>query len=396
MRDTYQTESTSSPRLSATGINMALYQQKPSRLWIWCGLAIFVHLLVLGLWALVIFLLLLFHIQFPMFDAQPKPRDTEFTLVDNTPVAKPRHKTRLRAEHDSRSGGKKVNQMNQLSQKSTGAPSKRQPTAPAAQPTPAPKKQAPARPTPRPQQAHQPTPRPAPPRPNPSPVKAAPSPTPAPAPRLPRPVKPSQTSPTPAPNPIAPTIRTPAPKNPSASASGPVVKTPSANSGGGSPSGGNPGPQMIAGNPSRGGSSSGGNPGSPGRSGGRSGGGGSSSYNQSGSPGGGGGADGIDAQADVDMGPYVNELQRRIKRNWAPPAEDRNKRVVVRFIITRSGGLQSVSITQSSGSQAADQAALAAVRLSAPFRQLPPGFRQSTVPVDFTFDYQVMNGARLR
>ena len=143
---------------------------------------------------------------------------------------------------------------------------------------------------------------------------------------------------------------------------------------------------MIAGNPSRGGG--GGSNGRP-SGGSRSGGGGNGSYNQNGSPGGGGGRNGIDAEEEPDFGPYIGELQRRIRRNWAPPVEDRSKRVVVYFHIARDGRLLSPQIAQSSGSPAADQAAIAAVRASAPFRSLPAAYRGSEIPVQFTFDFEV-------
>lgn len=111
-----------------------------------------------------------------------------------------------------------------------------------------------------------------------------------------------------------------------------------------------------------------------------------------GSPGGGGGPDGIDAQEEPDFGPYIAELQRRIKRNWQPPSDNRNKTIVVVFEIGRDGRLLDVSMKQSSGVSVADQAAIQAVRASAPFRPLPANFKGDRIPVHFTFDYNVFTG----
>jgi len=47
-----------------------------------------------------------------------------------------------------------------------------------------------------------------------------------------------------------------------------------------------------------------------------------------GNPGGGGGAPGIDALREPDFGPYMRELQRRIKLNWDPPKGNERKTVV--------------------------------------------------------------------
>jgi len=168
----------------------------------------------------------------------------------------------------------------------------------------------------------------------------------------------------------------------------------SSTSGSSSGGGGGPTSSMIAGAPSRNSGGSSGSPGAYGRPGSSGGGGGRGSYNQSGSPGGGGGRPGIDAEAEPDFGPYIAELQRRIRRNWAPPTEDRNKRVVVIFHISRDGRLLSVSLRGSSGSASADAAAIAAVKLSAPFRALPPSYKGNDIPIEFTFDYQVFGASR--
>ena len=68
-----------------------------------------------------------------------------------------------------------------------------------------------------------------------------------------------------------------------------------------------------------------------------------------GNPGGGGGAPGIDALREPDFGPYMRELQRRIKLNWDPPKGNESKRVVLLFKIARDGRLLSCKVQKSSG-----------------------------------------------
>lgn len=89
------------------------------------------------------------------------------------------------------------------------------------------------------------------------------------------------------------------------------------------------------------------------------------------------------------------DLQRRIKRNWFPPKEDRSKRVKVIFSIADNGALANLRLEQSSGSAIADQAALTAVRRAAPFANLPQG-APASVDVSFTFDYNVFQGGGAR
>ena len=113
-----------------------------------------------------------------------------------------------------------------------------------------------------------------------------------------------------------------------------------------------------------------------------------------GNPGGGGGAPGIDALREPDFGPYMRELQRRIKLNWDPPKGNESKTVVLLFKIARDGRLLSCRVNKSSGLPTADQAALKAVELTAPFRPLPADFKGQSIDIQFTFDYRVFGASR--
>ncbi len=358
-------------------------QSHQSSLWFWLGLSLLAHL---GL-ALLTFLVLWVLANIIGIDLFPplkvQSRDIEFVLVENSPAEKPRDpNTRNRAERASRSGGKKIaNQHQAVPQKAAGNPSPRPNPRPQSQPQPQPRqaqpqprqapRQAVQRPSTQPTQQQPPTPQP-----------QAPKPTP-PAPRAPRPTQVASSRPSLPSNPLAP-IKLPgsgtptAPRNPGASGGGPVTRVPgtSGGSSGGGASG-TPGPSMIAGGPSA--ASRGGGGGA----------GGSGSHTQSGSPGGGGGRSGIDALPEPDFGPYIAELQRRIRKNWNPPTADRSKRVIALFTIGKDGRLMNYRIKQSSGTQVADQAALAAIMASAPFRPLPVNYRENSIDVEFIFDYEI-------
>lgn len=113
-----------------------------------------------------------------------------------------------------------------------------------------------------------------------------------------------------------------------------------------------------------------------------------------GNPGGGGGRPGIDAIREPDFGPYMRELQRRIKMNWDPPKGNESKRVVLLFKIAKDGRLLSCSVFKSSGLPNADKAAINAVHLAAPFRPLPPEFKGQSIDIQFTFDYNVFGATK--
>ena len=52
----------------------------------------------------------------------------------------------------------------------------------------------------------------------------------------------------------------------------------------------------------------------------------------------------VSAQADVDFGPYMADLQRRIKRAWFPPKGNESKRVVVLFKVHKQGELSNLRL----------------------------------------------------
>lgn len=95
--------------------------------------------------------------------------------------------------------------------------------------------------------------------------------------------------------------------------------------------------------------------------------------------------------ADINFGPYMAELQRRIKRSWFPPTDSASKRVTARFTVHQNGTLSNLKLSVASGSSVADQAALKAIANAAPFAPLPAGSPES-VDIEFKFDYNVFKG----
>jgi len=96
-------------------------------------------------------------------------------------------------------------------------------------------------------------------------------------------------------------------------------------------------------------------------------------------------------KVDPDFGPYMRELQRTIKTNWQPPKDETSNRVVLLFKIRKDGKLMNSSVYKTSGNKKADNAALKAVKESAPFRPLPVEYKGQSVDIQFTFDYNLIN-----
>ncbi|OGI04927.1 MAG: hypothetical protein A2Y25_00695 [Candidatus Melainabacteria bacterium GWF2_37_15] len=306
------------------------------------------HPLLLFLIWLIIATLTFFN-WLPSVVEKPKPKDIEFVIV-NKPEKDPINKnTKLRSDRNSRAGGKHDPTRKESDPEPISAPSKPQ------QPTPPPQK-AQTKVTPKPQPA-------------PRPAQQAPK-------VPPRPIineKP-YTPPKQPPNAFSvPVPRSTIPPNAVRTPGGPVTSGPVGPS---APSS-EPAPIMSAGSSggdtvrrSSGYSIGGGNPGNP-------------------SPGNPGGSPGIDALKEPDFGPYMMELQRRIKRRWNPPKGNESKRVMLLFKVSRDGRLLSLKVYKTSGVPEADQAAIEAVKLAAPFRPLPPEYRGNDIDIQFTFDYNV-------
>lgn len=97
------------------------------------------------------------------------------------------------------------------------------------------------------------------------------------------------------------------------------------------------------------------------------------------------------ASRDADFGPYMAELQRRIKRAWYPPKSHESDRIQVIFKVQTNGTMSHLRVSKASSSAIANQAALKAVQNAAPFSPLPDGAPES-VDIQFTFDYNVFKG----
>lgn len=100
---------------------------------------------------------------------------------------------------------------------------------------------------------------------------------------------------------------------------------------------------------------------------------------------------GVDVAQDVDFGPFMADLERRIKRNWSPPRGAESRKVMLLFYLSREGKVVKIETRKSSGDESTDQAAIEAVEASAPFKPFPPQVKEDILPVEFSFDYNVLN-----
>ncbi|WP_414404423.1 energy transducer TonB [Synechococcus sp. H70.2] len=98
----------------------------------------------------------------------------------------------------------------------------------------------------------------------------------------------------------------------------------------------------------------------------------------------------VAARANVDWGPWLAALQRKVEQNWIPGQTGTSRRTVVIFTVGRGGELQSIRLARTSGSQQTDDAALTAIQRAAPFLPLPEAYEGNSVTINFTFDINVL------
>jgi outer membrane biosynthesis protein TonB len=114
--------------------------------------------------------------------------------------------------------------------------------------------------------------------------------------------------------------------------------------------------------------------------------GGNGKFSSKGQNGGGGGLAGVDAVVDVDMSPYISNVQRRIYRNWRPSLELSSLTSEYTLVISRTGALVNYRLKRSSGNALFEQLASSAITATT-FPPLPAGYRGQSVVIDFYFDY---------
>jgi TonB family protein len=97
----------------------------------------------------------------------------------------------------------------------------------------------------------------------------------------------------------------------------------------------------------------------------------------------------VDTEPDINFGPYIEKLKRRIRRNWVAPENKNSRCTILQFFVLRDGSVSGLRIVQSSGSPALDQVALDAVSQASPFDPLPDAYQGDSVEINFTFDVNV-------
>jgi len=101
----------------------------------------------------------------------------------------------------------------------------------------------------------------------------------------------------------------------------------------------------------------------------------------------------VAARRDEALGDYVAQVNAQIYEVWDNISMDVSRQARVRFEVDRQGNLMMVELTQPSGSDAADQAALEAIRRAAPFQPFSAAIANPSLRINLTFHYNVANSS---
>ncbi len=90
------------------------------------------------------------------------------------------------------------------------------------------------------------------------------------------------------------------------------------------------------------------------------------------------------APSDFKYNWYLNAIMNKVEQYWKPPFEDRAAFVEVTFTILRNGAISDPAVKRPSGNATLDNLAVRAVKLAAPFGELPVGWAGGSLNVKYT------------
>jgi TonB family protein len=95
--------------------------------------------------------------------------------------------------------------------------------------------------------------------------------------------------------------------------------------------------------------------------------------------------------SQTDFSDYLNRIKKSIQMKWQPPPGFEDHSVATMFTIAKDGTIADASVVNSSGNDAVDSSALAALKAASPLEPLPPG-SPASVQIKYKFSWHVKSG----
>lgn len=93
-----------------------------------------------------------------------------------------------------------------------------------------------------------------------------------------------------------------------------------------------------------------------------------------------------EVEKPINVTEYMNDLQKKVQKNWEVPDTIPEKPTVIEFALRRDGKVTATAVSESCGDPVLDQKALEAIEKSSPFKKLPKEFKGEGVMINFKFD----------
>jgi len=104
---------------------------------------------------------------------------------------------------------------------------------------------------------------------------------------------------------------------------------------------------------------------------------------------------GIDTQKEIDLAPYLDQLKRRVERQWIPGFTNSSSRTVLQFTVEKDGQVSGLRVISPSRFPMTDQVAVDAIQRASPFEPLPQGYDKERIDIQFTFDINTYGNLNL-
>ena len=88
---------------------------------------------------------------------------------------------------------------------------------------------------------------------------------------------------------------------------------------------------------------------------------------------------------------YMQKMEKNIKKNWTPKRSNIPYKLVILFEIDKTGKLLKAKVKQSSNIDNADDFGIKAIEATAPFDVPPACIEAEIIPIEFVFDYKIIN-----
>lgn len=90
-------------------------------------------------------------------------------------------------------------------------------------------------------------------------------------------------------------------------------------------------------------------------------------------------------EQDIYFIAYMNRIQNKVKSNWILPHGELDKKTVILFDIDQNGNVLNPFVSETSGDNEFDKAALSAISQSVPFEHFSKNINDENIKIRFVF-----------